>query len=72
MQNGFNKEYIKAKISHDDNLEQLKMNKITKQKVRRDTNSNRLKTEKQVALALSLKEEDLLRLIKRPSGVGLR
>jgi len=61
MQNGFNKEYIKAKISHDDNLEQLKMNKITKQKVRRDTNSNRLKTEKQVALALSLKEEDLLR-----------
>ena len=44
------------------------MNKITKQKVRRDTHSNRLKTEKQVALALSLKEEDLLRRIKNPAA----
>lgn len=49
------------KISYDDHLEQLKMSKITKQKVRRDTHSNRLKTEKQVALALSLKEDDILR-----------
>lgn len=53
------------KISHDDTLEQQKINKITKSKIRRDTNSNRLKTEKQVALAMSLKEEDLIRKNKK-------
>jgi len=46
MQNEFNKEYIRMKISYDDTLEQQKMNKITKSKIRRDTNSNRLKTER--------------------------
>ena len=48
------------KISYDDTLEQQKMNKITKSKIRRDTNSNRLKTERQVALAQSLKDENLI------------
>ena len=60
MQNEFNKEYIRMKISYDDTLEQQKMNKITKSKIRRDTNSNRLKTERQVALAQSLKDENLI------------
>ena len=53
------------KISHDDTLEQQKINKITKSKIRRDTNSNRLKTERQVALAQSLKDENQIRISKK-------
>ena len=59
------------KISHDDSLEQQKVNKLVSSKIRRDTNSNRLKTGKQVALAMSLKEEQI-KLAKLTNGNGLR
>lgn len=71
MSHQFNKDYIRMKISHDDSLEQVKVNKLVASKIRRDTNSNRLKTEKQVALAMSLKEEQLKKM-KMMHGGGLK
>lgn len=56
MHNKFNRDYIKAKFTHDDTVNMGKNTKTIKQRTVRDTNANRLLADAQQAKARNMED----------------
>ncbi len=54
MQNNYNRQYLSIKSQHDEQIKELRLEQQLKLKQIRDTNANKIKTEKQQALARTL------------------